>query len=69
MHKTVTSQSQEMIDLVEPNAETLIADERSNVSPSEQVERKLVALLDSATLPVSQLHQVPQLCRKHSGTS
>ena len=37
--------------------EMLIVDERGALSPSEQVERKLVAMLNSAALPVSQLHR------------
>jgi hypothetical protein len=37
--------------------EMLIVDERGALSPSEQVERKLVAMLSSAALPVSQLHR------------
>lgn len=65
MQTTLVSQDHEMIFSSGPDEETLVLDERGTVRPSEQVERKLVALLNSATLPVSQLHQMHHLRRKH----
>jgi len=64
MRTMMNRQDHETIFPSEHDEEVLVLDERGTVSPSEQVERKLVALLKTATLPVSQLHQASGLRRK-----
>ncbi len=64
MHNTMNSLDQEMIFSSDAE-EILVVDERGKVRPSEQVERKLVAMLNMASLPVSQLHQTHQLRRRY----
>ncbi len=67
MHTAINRPEQETGFPFETAEETLVVDERGAVRPSEQVERKLVAMLNTATLPVSQLHQAHRLCRKQEG--
>lgn len=67
MHATVTTQDQDKVLSPVQDEETLVLDERGDVRPSEQVERKLVTLLNRAALPVSQLHQMHHLRRPHFG--
>jgi len=43
--------------------ETFIIDERGKLSPSEQVDRKLLALVGEGALPVSQLN-APRWCQR-----
>jgi hypothetical protein len=45
--------------------ETLVADPRALLSPSQMVERKLIGLLRNGPLPVSQL--MTSLIRSHRG--
>lgn len=42
-------------DKSEPSEEALVPDHRATLTPAQQVERKLVALLKNVPLPVSQL--------------
>jgi hypothetical protein len=42
--------------VVTNDEETFIIDERGKLSPSEQVDRKLVALVGEGAVPVSQLN-------------
>jgi hypothetical protein len=57
------SVSDERVDL-SPMEESLVADDRAGLTPSEMVERKLVALLKSNPLPVSQLNSGRRLLRR-----
>jgi len=43
--------------------ETFVIDERGRLSPSEQVDRKLLALVGEGALPVSQLN-APRWCQR-----
>jgi len=43
--------------------ETSVIDERGRLSPSEQVDRKLLALVGEGALPVSQLN-APRWCQR-----
>lgn len=66
MRMIVHPQKPEKIIFPEPDEETLVLDKRGTVRPSEQVEQKLMSLLSTATLPVSQM-QSHQLRRRHEG--
>ncbi len=46
-----------------PAEERLVADDRAGLTPSQMVERKLVGLLKSTPLPVSQLNTGRRLLR------
>jgi hypothetical protein len=45
--------------------ESLVTDSRAGLTPSEMVERKLVCLLKSNPLPVSQINSGRRLNRAH----
>jgi hypothetical protein len=45
--------------------ESLVTDSRAGLTPSQMVERKLVRLLKSNPLPVSQLNSGRRLIRAH----
>jgi hypothetical protein len=48
-----------------PGEESLVTDSRAGLTPSQMVERKLVCLLKSSPLPVSQLNSGRRASRSH----
>jgi hypothetical protein len=52
----MTNQPDDLNPLYLPAEETLVADPRGEMTPSQFVERKLVTLLRATPLPVSLVH-------------
>jgi len=61
MITTTKSLAFEVLPPASHEEEMLVADERGAMRPSELVERKLVAMLKSETVPISQLHQTRRI--------
>jgi hypothetical protein len=51
-----TKKSEELGFPKPPDEETLVADPRGELTPSQLVERKLMSMLRSTPLPVSMVH-------------
>jgi hypothetical protein len=52
----IDKQEEDVTAVTQPAEEILVADPRGEMTPSQFVERKLVALLGAKALPVSQVH-------------